>query len=73
MAEKHYFVRVPGRLPTPFQALYGLDHGQLVIMTQSFLVSRPQAVEACKLTLAEISAFGLERCEKHEVQAVVAV
>lgn len=64
---KRYYVVVPGKLPAPFQALYAVEDGELCILTQSFLVSRPEAIDACKLTTDDIERYGLSGCTRHEV------
>lgn len=41
--------------------------GELCILTQSFLVGRPEAIDACKLTTDDIERYGLSGCARHEV------
>lgn len=64
---QRYYVVVPGRLPAPFQALYAVTDGQLCILTQTFLVDQPNAIDACKLTTEEIERYGLSGCNRHLV------
>ncbi|KRM87171.1 hypothetical protein [Lacticaseibacillus thailandensis] len=64
---QRYYVVVPGKLPAPFQALYAVMDGQLCILPQTFLVRRPEAINACKFSAEDIERYGLTGCTRHAV------